>query len=210
MILSDRDIKQAINSGKISIDPAPNFENQLGSCSIDFHLGNTFKIFNHSKYPYIDPRSPNLTSELMKDIVVPGDEPFIMRPGEFCLATTVENLKLSDDLLGRLEGRSSLGRIGIIVHSTASRFDPGWDGTPVLELGNIGVLPVALYPRMKICAFTFEDLSSPSDDPYVKRKNAKYTDQKSPIASRISEEMSIPEPRYVRHGKKSVRVDGPK
>ena len=208
MILSDRDIKGAISSGKISIDPAPNFENQLGSCSIDFHLGNTFKIFNHSKYPYIDPRSPNLTSELMKDIVVPGDEPFIMRPGEFCLATTVENLKLSDDLLGRLEGRSSLGRIGIIVHSTAARFDPGWDGTPVLELGNIGVLPVALYPKMKICSFTFEQLSSPSENPYAKRKNAKYTNQKSPVASRISEEMGTKEPRYVRHGKKSVRVDG--
>lgn len=93
-----------------------------------------------------------------------------MRPGEFCLATTVENLKLSDDLLGRLEGRSSLGRIGIIVHSTAARFDPGWDGTPVLELGNIGVLPVALYPGMKICSFTFEELTSPSENPYIKRK----------------------------------------
>lgn len=208
MILSDRDIKRAISSGKISIDPNPNFENQLGSCSIDFHLGNTFKIFNHSKYPYIDPRSPNLTSELMKDIAVTGDEPFIMRPGEFCLATTVENLKLSDDLLGRLEGRSSLGRIGIIVHSTAARFDPGWDGTPVLELGNIGVLPVALYPGMKICSFTFEELSSPSDNPYTKRKNAKYTNQKNPVASRISDEMSTQKPRYIRHGKKSVRVDG--
>lgn len=207
MILSDRDIKSAINSGKISINPVPNFDKQLGSCSIDFHLGNTFKIFNHSKYPYIDPRSSNLTSELMKDIVVSDSEPFIMRPGEFCLATTVENLKLSDDLLGRLEGRSSLGRIGIIVHSTAARFDPGWDGTPVLELGNIGVLPVALYPGMKICSFTFEELSSPSENPYVKRKNAKYTNQKSPEASRISEEMSMNEARYVRHGKKSVRLD---
>ena len=206
MILSDRDIRSAIVDGKISIDPSPDFDKQLGSCSIDFHLGNTFKIFNHSKYPFIDPRSPNLTSELMKDIVVAGDEPFIMRPGEFCLATTVENLKLSDDLLGRLEGRSSLGRIGIIVHSTAARFDPGWDGTPVLELGNIGVLPVALYPGMKICSFTFEELSSPSDNPYVKRKNAKYTDQKSPVASRLSDEMGVVEARYVRHGKKSVRV----
>ncbi len=203
MILSDRDIKQEITAGKIIIDPSPDFDKQLGSCSIDFHLGNTFKIFNHSKYPYIDPRSPNLTSELMKDIVVSGDEPFIMRPGEFCLATTVESLKLSDDLLGRLEGRSSLGRIGIIVHSTAARFDPGWDGTPVLELGNIGVLPVALYPGMKVCSFTFEQLSSPSDNPYVKRANAKYTNQKSPEASRISEEMGA---HYIKHGKKSVRI----
>lgn len=206
MILSDRDIKKSVDTGKIKIDPSPNFDDQLGSCSIDFHLGKTFKIFNHSKYPYIDPRSPDLTSELMKDITVTDGEAFIMRPGEFCLATTVENLKLSDDLLGRLEGRSSLGRIGIIVHSTAARFDPGWDGTPVLELGNIGVLPVALYPGMKICSFTFEELSSPSENPYVKRRNAKYTNQKSPEASRISEEMGKQETRYIRHGKKSVRI----
>jgi dCTP deaminase len=206
MILSDRDIRTYITSGKITITPAPDFETQLGSCSIDFHLGNTFKIFNHSKYPYIDPRSPIVSTELMKEITIPDGESFIMRPGEFCLATTVENLKIADDLLGRLEGRSSLGRIGIIVHSTAARFDPGWDGVPVLELGNIGVLPVALYPGMKICSFTFEQLSSASDNPYTKRKNAKYANQKSPDASRISQEMSTEGTRYVKHGKKSVRV----
>jgi len=204
MILSDRDIRSYIEAGKIAITPAPNFETQLGSCSIDFHLGNNFKIFNHSKYPFIDPRAPS--NELMKEIEVPSTEAFIMRPGEFCLATTVENLKIADDLLGRLEGRSSLGRIGIIVHSTAARFDPGWNGVPVLELGNIGVLPVALYPGMKICSFTFEQLSSPSDNPYNKRKNAKYVGQKSPDASRISEEMGSQEPRYVKHGQKSIKV----
>lgn len=206
MILSDHDIRRNITEGKIAIKPTPNYEDQLGSCSIDFHLGNVFKIFNHSKYPYIDPRNPNLSSEIMKDITVSTGESFIMRPGEFCLATTVESLKIADDLLGRLEGRSSLGRIGIIVHSTAARFDPGWDGTPVLELGNIGVLPVALYPGMKICSFTFEQLSSPSDNPYNKRKNAKYVNQKNPDASRISQEMSSEEPRYIKHGKKNVRV----
>nr|QBM01649.1 dCTP deaminase [uncultured archaeon] len=206
MILSDRDIKDYIARAKISITPAPDFEKQLGSCSVDFHLGNTFKIFNHSKYPYIDPRSPTLSSELMKDINVPVGEAFIMRPGEFCLATTVENLKLDNDLLGRLEGRSSLGRIGIIVHSTAARFDPGWDGVPVLELGNIGVLPVALYPGMKICSFTFEQLSSPSQVPYTKKKSAKYAGQKGPDASRIAQELSNEPVRYVKHGKKSVRI----
>lgn len=207
MILSDRDIRRNISEGKISISPAPDFENQLGSCSIDFHLGNVFKIFNHSKYPYIDPRNSNLSSEIMKDIKISDGDSFIMRPGEFCLATTVEKLKIADDLLGRLEGRSSLGRIGIIVHSTAARFDPGWDGIPVLELGNIGVLPVVLYPGMKICSFTFEQLSSPSDNPYNTRKNAKYNNQNKPEASRISQEMSNEEPRYVKHGKKSVRVE---
>lgn len=206
MILSDRDIRRYINEGKIAINPSPNYDDQLGSCSIDFHLGNTFKIFNHSKYPYIDPRSSNLSSEIMKDITVSDGDSFIMRPGEFCLATTIESLKIDNDLLGRLEGRSSLGRIGIIVHSTAARFDPGWDGTPVLELGNIGVLPVALYPGMKICSFTFEELSSPSDNPYVKRKNAKYANQKNPDASRIAQEMGKDEPRYIKHGKKSVRI----
>jgi len=206
MILSDRDIRTYLQNGKITITPAPDLADQLGSCSIDFHLGNTFKIFNHSKYPYIDPRSPNLSSEIMKEIVVDGSEPFIMRPGEFCLATTVEHLKIDDDLLGRLEGRSSLGRIGIIVHSTAARFDPGWDGTPVLELGNIGVLPVALYPGMKICSFTFEELSSPSENPYSKRKNAKYIGQKKPEASKISQELGSSETRYVKHGGKSIRV----
>lgn len=207
MILSDRDIRRFIDEGKISISPSPNYEDQLGSCSIDFHLGNTFKIFNHSKYPYIDPRNSGLSNEIMKDITVNTGEAFIMRPGEFCLATTVESLKIDNDLLGRLEGRSSLGRIGIIVHSTAARFDPGWDGTPVLELGNIGVLPVALYPGMKICSFTFEELSSPSDNPYTKKKNAKYVNQKNPDASRISDEMSIDPPRYAKHGKKSVRIN---
>lgn len=207
MILSDRDIRAYLQSGKIEIKPAPNLTEQLGSCSIDFHLGNTFKIFNHSKYPYIDPRSPNLTSELMKDInITDKNEPFIMRPGEFCLATTVEHLKIDNDLLGRLEGRSSLGRIGIIVHSTAARFDPGWDGIPVLELGNIGVLPVALYPGMKICSFTFEELSSPSENPYSQRKGAKYVNQKSPEASKISQELGNKEVRYVKHGKKAIKI----
>lgn len=207
MILSDHDIRRFIDEGKIAISPAPNYEDQLGSCSIDFHLSNTFKIFNHSKYPYIDPRSSNLSNEIMKDITVSSGEAFIMRPGEFCLATTVESLKIDNDLLGRLEGRSSLGRIGIIVHSTAARFDPGWDGTPVLELGNIGVLPVALYPGMKICSFTFEELSSPSDNPYSRKKNAKYVNQKKPDASRISQEMSSDSPRYAKHGKKAVRIN---
>ena len=207
MILSDKDIRKYISLGKIKISPDPNLEVQLGSCSIDFHLGQTFKIFNHSKYPYIDPRDSSLSSEIMKDIVVPKDESFIMRPGEFCLATTIENLEIADDLLGRLEGRSSLGRLGIIVHSTAARFDPGWNGRPVMELGNIGVMPVALYPGMRICSFTFEQVSSPVDNPYRKKKGAKYAKQTSPEASKLAEEMTgKSEPRHVKKGKKPVRI----
>lgn len=188
MILSDKDIKKSLTQGRIKITPKPNLSTQLGPCAIDFHLDKTFKIFNHSKYPYIDPRDQAVSTELMKEIKVKGKEAFIMRPGEFCLATTIESLELSDDLLGRLEGRSSLGRLGIIVHSTAARFDPGWTGKPVMELGNIGVMPVALYPGMRICSFTFEELSSPVDVNYKTRKSSKYVGQKVPEASKLAQE----------------------
>ncbi|MEX0621431.1 MAG: dCTP deaminase [Candidatus Woykebacteria bacterium] len=188
MILSDKDIRTSLKNGRIKITPKPDLAEQLGPCTIDFHLGKSFKIFNHSKYPFIDPRDKKVSKELMKEISVPKDEPFIMRPGEFCLATTVENLQLADDLIGRLEGRSSLGRIGIIVHSTAARFDPGWIGKPVMELGNIGVMPVALYPGMRICSFTFEQLSSPALVPYTQKKGAKYAGQKTPESSKLAEE----------------------
>lgn len=191
MILSDRDIKKAIKKGRIKITPEPDFAIQLGSCSIDFHLGNKFRVFKHSSYPYIDLRGLIETNELMKEIVVKKAQPFIMQPGDFALATTVENLDLADDLLGRIEGRSSLGRLGIIVHGTASIFDPGWTGRPTMELGNLGVMPVALYPGMRICAFTFEEVSSKVEIPYRKKKGSKYAYQKSPLASRLTNEFKV-------------------
>ncbi len=111
-----------------------------------------------------------------------------MQPSDFVLATTVEKIELPDDLIGRLEGRSSLGRLGIVVHSTASIFDPGWSGVVVMELGNMGRMPVALYPNMRICSMTFEELSSPALVPYSKKKSAKYVGQKSALASKIIED----------------------
>ena len=188
MILSDKDIKKALKSGKIKIIPAPDLNVQLGSCSIDFHLGSKFRVFKHSSYPYIDLKSKIEGDELMKEIIIPKGGSFIMQPGDFALATTVEHLELADDLLGRIEGRSSLGRLGIIVHGTASIFDPGWIGRPAMELGNLGVMPVALYPTMRICALTFEELSSSAQVPYSKKKHAKYIKQSSPLASKIAEE----------------------
>ena len=170
MILSDRDIKTALKQGRIKIAPNPDLKEQLGSCSIDLHLGNHFRVFKHSAYPFIDLKGPIDSDKLMKEIVVPKGESFIMQPGDFALATTIENLELADDLLGRIEGRSSLGRLGIIVHGTASVFDPGWIGKPTMELGNLGMMPVALYPGMRICAFTFEEVSSPVQVPYSKKK----------------------------------------
>jgi dCTP deaminase len=189
MILSDKDIKKAIEEGRIQINPKPDYNVQLDACMIDLHLADYFRVFKHSKHAYVDLKSKVDVDEVMEDVLVKKGEPFIMQPGDFALANTVESLKISDDLVGRVEGRSSLGRLGIIVHGTASIFHPGWDGIPTLELGNLGTMPIALYPGMRICAFTFEELSSPAETPYNKKKNNKYAGQKDPRASKLSEEV---------------------
>lgn len=187
MVLSDADIKRYIAEGKIRVTPELPAE-QFGSCSVDFRLGNEFSIFEHSKHPYIDLRNPIEIQKLMRPIVVADGEPFILQPREFALAITLENLELSDDVLGRLEGRSSLGRIGIIVHGTAGLFDPGWSGKATLELSNLGIMPVALYPGMRICSMTFEQLSTPSTMPYRRKPGNKYAGQQSPLASKLAGE----------------------
>jgi len=188
MILSDRDIKQAISEGRIVVNPPPNFEKQLGPCSLDLHLGNVMKAFKSSPYPYLDLKRKVDTEELMDEIIVSEGDPFVLQPGAFVLAVTKETFKLPDDIMGRLDGRSSLGRLGIVVHSTASVFDPGWDGKPVLELGNLGRMAVALVPGMRICSLSFEQLSSPAQVPYYKKKSAKYVGQKAPETSKIAQE----------------------
>ncbi len=188
MVLSDVDIRKSLASGKIAVDPALP-EEHIGSCSVDFRLGNEFSIFEHSKHPYIDLRNKIEIEKLMRPIVVPDGEPFILQPREFALAITLEHLELADDILGRLEGRSSLGRIGIIVHGTAGLFDPGWSGRATLELSNLGIMPVALYPGMRICSMTFEQLSTPSSMPYRKKPGNKYAGQQSPLASKLAGEL---------------------
>lgn len=188
MILSDRDIKKYIRDKKIVITPVPDFATQLGSCSIDLRLGNKFRVFDHSKHSLIDPNQKEVGKKITREIRVKNTEPFIMQPGDFVLAMTLEKVKIAPDLLGRLEGRSSLGRLGIVVHSTASIFDPGWNGNCVLELGNLGRIPVALYPGMRICAMTFEQLSTPSENPYNKKRGAKYVLQNSPKESLIQKD----------------------
>jgi dCTP deaminase len=188
MVLSDRDIRKALERGRIRIDPFPDLEKQLGSISVDFRLGRTFMVFEHSRFSYIDPRHPQSIGDAMRTIEVAGDEPFIMQPGDFALASTMETLELADDLLGRLEGRSSIARLGITVHSTAALFEPGWVGTATMELSNLGRMAVALYPGMRICAFSFEPVSSPVTTPYRMKKDNKYAGQRDPKASLLSEE----------------------
>lgn len=188
MVLSDQDIKQFLNNKKIVITPTPDLDSQLGSCSIDLRLGNVFRVFEHSKKPYIDPSKKDYSNEITREITLSDGEQFIMQPGDFVLAVTLEHVTIPDYLMGRLEGRSSLGRLGIVVHSTASIFDPGWDGNCVLELGNLGRMAVALTVGMRICAMTFEELKSPSSKPYNKKNGAKYQIQTGPEESRIHQE----------------------
>lgn len=188
MVLSDRDIIKALEEGRIRIDPAPDLEKQLGSVSVDFRLGRTFMVFEHSRFSYIDPRHPQSIGDAMRTIEVEEDESFIMQPGDFALASTMESLELPADLLGRLEGRSSIARLGITVHSTAAVFEPGWVGTATMELSNLGRMPVALYPGMRICAFSFETVSSPVRTPYREKIGNKYAGQVTPRASQLSEE----------------------
>lgn len=190
MILSDGDIKKAIKEKRIVVTPEPDFSVQLGSCSIDLRLGDTFRVFDHSRFPFIDPAKKDFSNEITKEVIVKEGEHFIMQPGDFVLAVCLENVKIPDDLMGRLEGRSSLGRLGLVVHSTASTFDAGWDGKPVLELGNLGRMAIALTPGMRVCAMTFEQLSSPAETPYTSKKFAKYKFQQQPIESRIHEDGS--------------------
>src|ERR1700682_586095 len=187
MVLSDVDIKRYIAEGKIKIAPELPAE-QFGSCSVDFRLGHEFNIFEHSRHPYIDLKEKKGIEGLMKSIEVPQGESLILQPREFVLAITEESLELDDDVLGRLEGRSSLGRIGIIVHGTAGLFDPGWRGKATLELSNLGRMPVALYPGMRICSFTFEQLSTRVAVSYRNKVGNKYAGQDRPLASKLASE----------------------
>jgi len=188
MVLSDRDLKKAIASKKIVIKPALDFKTQLGSCSIDLKLGNTFRVFEHSRYAYVDPFKKEVREEITKEFKVKAGQPFIIQPGDFVLGATVEYIEVPDDLTGRLEGRSSIGRLGIVIHSTAAHIECGFRGHITLELANMGKMPVALYPGMRICSVSFEQLTTAAEVPYYKKKNAKYAGQKGPNESKIHEE----------------------
>lgn len=188
MILSDRDIRRAVTSNRIKITPRPVWNTQLGSCALDLRLGTVYQVFDHSRTPYIDPRNPDTLTHITTKIRVKKGDAFTLHPGEFILAVTQEYIAMPDDLAGRLEGRSSIGRLGIVVHSTAATIDAGFRGNITLELANMGRIPVMLYPGMRICSISFEELSCPVATPYYKKKNAKYAGQKSPETSKIAQE----------------------
>ncbi len=188
MILSDKDIKKYLKEKKIIINPQPDIKESLGPCSLDLRLGNSFKTFKPTQYPYLDLKRNSNFESIMEEIIVDDKGPFILQPKEFVIAVTKEEIILPDNLMGRLDGRSSLGRLGLVVHSTAARFDPGWHGKAVMELGNLGIMPIILYAGMRICAMTFETLSSSAEIPYLRQKDHKYANQSRAVASKINQE----------------------
>ncbi len=196
MRLCDRDIIAALDEGVISIEPRP--ENAaISGVSVDLTLGNSFRVFQGHPAPYLDLSGPKealnktIESVMGDEIILPDGEPFFIHPGELVLGVTKESITLPEHLVGWLDGRSSLARLGLMVHVTAHRIDPGWSGGIVLEFLNGGKLPLAVRPGMTIGAINFETMSGPADRPYNKRDNAKYRDQSSAVGSRISNDEKL-------------------
>ena len=181
MVLSDRSIKQAIEAGTIVIEPYS--PRDVQPASVDVHLANKILVFRNSTLPYIDLKKevPNLTDE----VTIDDDEPFMLHPGEFVLGSTLERLTLPNDVVARIEGKSSLGRLGLMIHSTAGFIDPGWSGNLTLELTNVSRLPITLYSGMRIGQISFQELTTEVDRPYgSKELSSRYQGQESPTASR--------------------------
>ena len=181
VLLSDRDIRAEIAAGRVGCEPFT--ESMIQPSSVDVRLDKFFRVFENHRYSVIDPsmEQPDLTRE----VVTEGDEPFILHPGEFVLASTYEVITLPDDIAGRLEGKSSLGRLGLLTHSTAGFIDPGFSGHITLELSNVANLPVKLFPGMKIGQLCLIKLSSPAEHPYGSEKyGSRYQGQRGPTASR--------------------------
>lgn len=174
MILSDRDIKTAIQKGQIKIAPKPDFKKQLGSCSLDLRLSNIFKVFTYNRSAFIDVSDPKTYSDITKEYHLKKGDPFVLHPGEFVLGSTQEKIKLQKNIAARIDGRSSLGRLGLVVHSTAGHVDPGFEGNITLEIANIGQIPIILRQGLRICQLVFETLLSNTTKPYKKKKGAKW------------------------------------
>ena len=182
MVLSDHTIKEELAKGRIVIEPLG--EGCIQPASVDVHLDRRLLVFRNSRRPYIDLKED--TSDLTDMMEMDGDRPFILHPGEFVLASTLENIELPNDLVARLEGKSSLGRIGLLIHSTAGYVDPGWKGHLTLELSNVANLPVTLYYGMKIGQVSYLRLSTPADNLYGSPSlGSKYQGQAEATASRI-------------------------
>ena len=181
MLLSDRDIREQLESGRVGLDPLD--LGMIQPSSIDVRLDKYFRLFDNHKYPFIDPREDQ--DELTRLVEIQDGEPFILHPGEFVLGSTYELVTLPDDIAARLEGKSSLGRLGLLTHSTAGFIDPGFSGHVTLELSNVATLPIKLWPGMKIGQLCMFRLSSPAEHPYGSTAaGSRYQGQRGPTPSR--------------------------
>jgi dCTP deaminase len=182
VVLSDKTIRAEIDSGRIVIDPYD--ESLVQPSSVDVRVDNRFRVFNNSRYPYIDVRQP--MEDLTEPVEIEGDEPFILHPGEFVLGQTLERVTLPNDLVARLEGKSSLGRLGLLIHSTAGFVDSGFSGNLTLELSNVANLPITIYQGMPIGQMSFMRMDAPVDRPYGSAETgSKYQGQAEPTPSRF-------------------------
>ncbi|MBF0459904.1 MAG: dCTP deaminase [Magnetococcales bacterium] len=188
MRLSDTDVLQRMAMGDIEIDPMPSAEG-FGSFSVDVRLGHLFQTFQPCQTPFLDLSASTghymMSEKIMKTVEIGDEERFFLHPGEFALGMTLERIKLANHIVGWLDGRSSLARVGLMVHITAHSVDPGWNGNITFEFFNAGRLPLALKPGMRIGAISFELLSSPTSKPYGEKRGAKYHGQSGPLSSRI-------------------------
>jgi len=185
MILSDADILARLEKGDLVIDPLDDPELQIQPATVDFRLGREFLEFKHANISCIHPNSEHEIDEYVNEVVIPEDDEYILHPGDFVLGTTKEHLEVPDDLIAHVHGRSSLGRLAIVVHATAGVVDPGYRGQITLELSNLGRAPVALTPDMRISQLTFTKLRTPAERPYGAERGSKYQGQTGPQATRI-------------------------
>lgn len=188
MILSDRDIAHRLDVGDLEIDPLDDPERQIQPASVDLRLGRTFLEFERPDIACIQPSVERDVAEYVTETTVDAGDQFIVHPGDFVLATTQERVSIPHDLLGHVEGRSSLGRLAIVIHATAGLVDPGYTGQITLELSNLGAAPVALTPGMRISQLTLTELRTPAERPYGAGRDSKYQGQAGPQASRIQDD----------------------
>ncbi|WP_200530394.1 dCTP deaminase [Halorubrum sp. LN27] len=185
MILSDADILDRLADGDLVVEPLDDVDQQVQPASVDLRLGERFLEFQRTNIPCIHPTEADEVGEYVTETTVPEGEEFILHPGDFVLGTTTERVEIPPDLLATVQGRSSLGRLAIVIHATAGIVDPGYKGQITLELSNLGTAPVALTPGMRVSQLIFTELKSPANRPYGVERGSKYQDQDGPQASRI-------------------------
>lgn len=198
MILSDRDLRARLRAGDLRVEPLDDEALQIQPASIDLRLDSTFVVYRHAQVACLDPNDPASLRDAAERITVEAGDPFILHPGQFALGSTLEQVRIPPDLVARVDGRSSIGRLAVVVHATAGFIDPGFDGQITLELSNIGPIPVKLYPTMRVAQIVLYQMTSAAERPYGAERGSHYQGQRGPLTSRI-------EPSAVRREKDSPR-----